>query len=111
MASLTLVPASGSITAKRTFVRVTVSGADDNDASSYDVDNYPTEDEKRYYLLFDAPSGTDDKRSYEFNVSADGDHVFNNFMFDVDGTWTVRLRDASDDSDVTTASVVVNAPA
>ena len=108
MATITLVPASGSITAKRTNVRVTVSGAADNDASSYNTANYPTEDENRYYLLFDAPAGTDDKRSYVFNVSADGDHVFNNFIFDAAGNWTVRLRDASDDSDVATASVTVS---
>lgn len=108
MATLTLVPASGSITAKETVVRVTVAGADANDASTYDVDNYPTEDAMEYYLLFDAPSGTDDKRSYTFNVSADGEHVFNNFIFDAAGSWTVRLRDASDDSDVATSAVTVS---
>ena len=107
MATITLKPASGSITAKKTVVRVNVSGADTNDASTWDPGNTPTEDVYSYYLLFDAPAGTDDKKSYLFNVSADGDHEFNNFMFDAAGTWTVRLRDASNDSDVTTASVVV----
>ena len=108
MASLTITPASGSITALKTVCKVLVSAADDNNASAYNDDNYPSSPENRYYLLFDAPAGTDDKRSYVFNVSADGDHLFNNFIFDAAGSWTVRLRNASNDSDVTTAAVTVS---
>ena len=109
MASVAVFPTSGNIVAVGTVCRVTVSGADANDASTYDPDNqYPASDPYTYYLLFDAPSGTDDKRSYLFNVSADGGHVFNNFIFDVAGSWVIRLRDASDDSDVATANVTVS---
>jgi len=107
MATITLTPASGSITAKKTVVRVNVTGADTNDTTTYNALHVPTEDPFGYYLLFDAPVGTDDKKSYIFNVGATGKHEFNNFVFDAAGTWTVRFRDASDDSDVATASVVV----
>lgn len=107
MASLTLTPTSGNISAKKTVVKVLVENADVNDATTYNATHVPTEDEMRYYLLFDAPAGTDDKKSYVFNVNSDGDHLFNNFIFDAPGTWTVRFRDASDDSDVVTAAVVV----
>jgi hypothetical protein len=107
MATITLTPASGSITAKKTVVRVDVAGADTNDTTTYNALHVPTEDAFGYYLLFDAPAGTDDKKSYKFNVGADGKHVFNNFVFDAAGTWTVRFRNAATDGDVATASVVV----
>jgi hypothetical protein len=108
MATITLTPASGSITALKTVVRVDVSAADSNDDSEYSTETYPTREENRYYLLFDAPAGTDDKRSYVFNVSADGDHQFNSFIFDAAGSWTVRLRNAEDDQDVATSAVTVS---
>lgn len=109
MASVAIFPTSGNIVAVGTVCRVTVSGADTNDSSTYDPDEqYPASDPYSYYLLFDAPAGTDDKRSYVFNVSADGDHVFNNFIFDAAGSWTIRLRNAATDGDVATASVTVS---
>lgn len=108
MAAIALIPASGSIINTETAVRVEVSAADSNDLTAYDNTKYPSSPEFRYYLLFEAPAGTDNKKSYEFNVSADGDHTFNNFIFDAAGSWTVRLRDASDDSDVTTEAVTVS---
>jgi hypothetical protein len=107
MATLTLTPASGSITAKRTVVRVNIAGASTNDTTTYDALDVPTEVPFSYYLLFDAPAGTDDKKSYIFNVSADGDHEFNNFIFDAAGSWTVRFRNAATDGDVATSVVVV----
>jgi len=107
VAAITIYPASGSITAKSTVCRVTVATADSNDISSYSTAVYPTSPELRYYLLFDAPVGTDDKKSYEFTPSADGDHVFNNFIFDAAGSWTIRLRNADTDADVTTTAVTV----
>lgn len=108
MATLTLTPASGSITALKTVVKVAVAEADPNDSTAYDAELDPSMPELRYYLLFDAPAGTDDKRSYVFNVSADGDHLFNNFIFDAAGNWTVRLRNAATDVDVATAAVTVS---
>jgi hypothetical protein len=101
MATLAIVPASGSITAKSTACRITVSAAEDNRTP----DN--TGGAFAYYLLIDSPAGTDDGKSYAFNVSADGEHVFNNYVFPAAGSYTVRLRDASNDSDVTTLAVTV----
>jgi hypothetical protein len=101
MASLTITPASGSITAKKTVCRIDVSGAENNRPPN------DTGGEFRYYLLMDAPSGTDDGKSYVFNVNG-GAHQFNNYVFPAAGSWTIRLRDAVGDSDVTTLGVVVN---
>lgn len=107
MAAIAITPTSGNITSKKTVVRVNVTGADTNDVGTYNVTHVPTEDAYGYYLLFDAPAGTDDKKSYLFNVGADGKHEFNNFVFDAAGTWTIRFRNAATDGDVATASVVV----
>lgn len=106
-ASLAFVPASGSIISVGTAVRVEVTGADDNDASTYNSAHYPAEDPFSYVIRF-RKSGVDDKLSYVFNVSADGTHTFNNFIFDDAGTWTVTLRNAATDAQVATASVVVS---
>ena len=107
MASVAIVPTSGNITAKQTVCRITVSAADANDLTAYNSALYPSSPEFRYYLLFDAPSGTDDKKSYKFNVNDDGEHIFNNFIYDVAGSWTIRFRNAANDSDVATAAVTV----
>ena len=110
--TLAVTPASGSITHAKTVVRVNVSGADTNDDSSYTTNNaedpkpYPIADEMRYYLTFEK-GGAVLGKSYVFNVSADGDHTFNNYIFETAGSWTVRLNDASDDSSVETLSVTV----
>lgn len=101
MATLAITPASGSITAKLTTCRIDITDAADNRAPDNTGGDY------KYYLLIDAPAGTDDGRSYYFNVSADGAHTFNNYVFPAAGSYTVRLRDAADDSDVTTLSVTV----
>jgi len=101
MATLTIVPASGSITAKLTACRIEVADAADNRAPDDTGGVYA------YYLLIDSPAGVDDGKSYGFNVSADGDHTFNNYVFPAAGSYTVRLRDAVGDSDVATLSVTV----
>ncbi len=107
-AAIAIVPASGSITAKKTVCRVNVTGADPNTLTGYDANAYPQKPAVKYYLLFDAPAGTDDKRSYVFTTGSDGKHEFNSFIFDVDGSWTIRLRDSADDSDVATLAVTVS---
>ena len=63
--------------------------------------------EKRYYILVDAPGGVDDARSHVFQTSADGKHTWDDYIFPADGSYTLRLRDVLDDSDVATASVTV----
>ena len=107
MAAITLTPASGSIIATTTAVRVNVSEADQNNDAEFDDELYPASPENRFYLLFDNPDG-DDGKSYEFGVNEDGDHEFNSYIFPNAGSWVVRLRDASDDSDVTTEAVTVS---
>jgi len=106
-AALAFTPASGSIIHVGTTVRVNVTGADTNDAATYNTATYPTETPYSYFLRF-RTAGVDDKKSYVFNVSADGDHEFNSFVFDAAGTWTVTLRNAATDAEVATASVVVS---
>jgi hypothetical protein len=107
MASIAFVPTSGNIISVGTAVRVTVSDADTNDASTYDDEAYPAETPYGYVLRFRL-AGVDDKVSYKFNVSADGEHIFNNFIFDEAGSWTVTLRNAATDAEVATASVTVS---
>lgn len=106
--ALSITPASGSITAKKTVCRVDVTGANVNNTAAYDSGLYPTEPAFVYYLLVDAPVGTDDGKSYLFSVNASGNHTFNNYTFPVAGSYTVRLRNNADHSDVTTLSVTVS---
>ncbi len=106
-AAIAITPTSGNITAKSTVCRVNVTGADANSVALYDVGLYPQEPEIKYYLLFDAPAGTDDGKSYIFAPNPDGTHEFNNYIFPAAGSWTIRLRDSRDDSDAATASVTV----
>ena len=101
MAALAITPASGSITAKKTVCRINVTGASANRAPDNTGGAYA------YYLLIDSPAGVDDGKSYAFNVGADGKHEFNNYVFPAAGSYTVRLRDASNDTDVTTLAVTV----
>lgn len=107
-AAIAITPASGSITAKSTVCRVNITGADANTSTGYDADDYPQKPAIVYYLLFDAPDGTDDGRSYTFTPAADGTHIFNNYTFPAAGSWTVRLRDSADDSDAATLAVTVS---
>ena len=106
-AELEITPESGEIEATLSVCRVDVTGADQNSTSDFDSDEYPTSPEIVYYLLFDNPDG-DDGKSYLFGVSETGSHQFNSYIFPNAGSWTVRLRDASDDSDVATLAVTVN---
>lgn len=103
--AIACVPSSP--TAVLSACRVTVTGAAPNDTAGYDVDEYPTSPEMRYYLTFEK-SSVIHGRSYVFNVDSDGSHIFNNYIFPDDGSWTIRLNDASDDSSVATQSVTVS---
>lgn len=105
--AIAITPSSG-IKAAKTVCRVNVTGADLNDASSYDAALYPSEPAIKYYLMFDAPAGVDDKKSQIFSPSPDGKFEFNSFIFDAAGTWTVRLKNASSNADVATLSVTVS---
>ncbi|TFH66384.1 MAG: hypothetical protein E4G90_03835 [Gemmatimonadales bacterium] len=108
MAALAITPASGSITAAVSVCRIDVDAADQNDLTGFDADLYPSSPEFRYYILADAPAGVDDLKSHVFGVDENGDSAWDNVIFPAAGSWTLRLRDASDDSDVATAAVTVS---
>jgi hypothetical protein len=46
-----------------------------------------------------------------FQVSADGKHTWDGYIFPAAGSYTVRLRNVADDSDVDTVAVTVDAAA
>jgi hypothetical protein len=108
MATITIVPASGSVIATVSACRITASSADDNDAATFDADAVPSMDPIPYRLVA-SQTGTDSLVSHEFTVSADGDHVWDNVIFPTDGTWDVDLIDQRDDSVETTLAVTVTA--
>jgi hypothetical protein len=108
MASIVCVPTSP--VAVLDACRVSVDDAPDNTLTGY-VGNgtqYPASPAVNYYLTFELASEIVGK-SYVFGTNDDGTHVFNNYVFPVDGSWTIRLNDAADDSSVATASVTVTA--
>lgn len=108
MASITIEPASGEITAVLTACVVTVADADQNTATGYTTTVYPQSPEMRYYLTFEKPALTILGKSYVFGVDENGDHNFMNYIFPEAGSWTVRLNNDADDSSVATASVTVS---
>ena len=108
MATITIVPASGSVIATVSACRISVSEADDNDASTFDAEAIPSMDPIPYRLVA-SKSGLDPLVSHEFTVSADGDHVWDNVIFPDDGTWAVALVDQRDDSTETSINVTVTA--
>lgn len=99
-ASLSITPASGSITARESVCRIDVEGASTNRPP----DN--TGGEFRYYIIA-TKTGADSLKSHEFNVNG-GKHQWNGLTFEEAGSWTLRLRDVEDDSDVATLAVTVN---
>jgi hypothetical protein len=106
MASIAVTPAEPVAVVDSCKVRVTE--ADQNTDTGYDADNYPASPEMLYYLTFEL-GGDEQGRSYIFGTNDEGTHEFYNYVFPEDGSWTVRLNDASDDSSVATASVTVAA--
>lgn len=108
VAAITVTPASGSVIHAKSVCRIDVTGAAANTLTGYSTSVYPTSPELRYYLLIDAPAGVDDGRSYVFAPSSDGKHTYNNYTFPAAGSYTVRLRNAGDDSDAATLSVTVS---
>lgn len=106
MASLDVTPAAPVAVVDSCKVRVT--DAIQNDGT-YDEDVYPSTPEMLYYLTFEL-GGDEFGRSYIFGTNDEGTHEFYNYVFPEDGSWTVRLNDASDDSSVATQAVTVAAP-
>lgn len=101
-AALTITPPSGSITAKLDACRVNVTGATVNNEDGT---------QKRYRIRLTPPAGLEEETvsgySHLFNVSADGKHEWNGYIFPGAGDWTVRLYDEEEESDAATLSVTV----
>ena len=108
MATITITPASGSITAAKTACVVHVDGADQNTATGYTTGAYPQSPEMRYYLTFEKPASTILGKSYVFGVDENGDHDFMTYVFPSSGSWTIRLSNNADNSSIATASVTVS---
>jgi hypothetical protein len=108
VAALAITPASGSITAKSSVCRIDVTGAPVNTATGYSTSVYPQSPAIVYYILIDAPVGTDDGKSYLFSPASDGTHSLMDYTFPVAGSYTLRLRDNADASDKATLAVTVS---
>jgi hypothetical protein len=103
---ITATPPTGEVIATVSAVRFDITGANDNDPTTFDEDNVPTEDPIPFRLVA-SKAGWDDLISHEFNVSADGEHTWDNVIFPDDGAWTVDLIDQRDDSTAATLAVTV----
>lgn len=107
MATVTIVP-EDDVIAKVTACRIAVEEADDTDSSTYDTNDIPREEAIPMRFVASHDDGDhDDLVSHAFVASADGDHVWDNVIFPVDGAWTVTLIDQRDDSTVDTLAVEV----
>ncbi len=100
-AALAITQASGDITAVVSACRINVTGADSNRPPNDTGGEFT-------YRIRARLAGEDDLISHAFAPSADGNHQWDNVIFPVAGTWTVTLRDTSDDSEEATLSVTVN---
>jgi hypothetical protein len=101
-AAVSIFPASGSITAGRDACRVTVTGAAVNNTDGT---------QHRYRFRLTPPAGAvnlvGSGYSELFNVSSDGSHIWNNLIFPLAGSWTVRFVDEELSSNVATLAVTV----
>jgi hypothetical protein len=96
-AALTIVPASGAITAVVSTAHIYVTGTPTNAADGTEIT----------YRIRARKTGLDDLISHKFAPNADGKHQWDDVTFPAAGSWTITLRKASDDSQVATASVTV----
>ena len=105
-AALTITPPSGQIQARLDAVHIRVTGADVNNADGT---------QKRYRVRVIPPAGLEEETwsgySHLFNVSADGKHEWDGYVFPGAGAWSVVLRDEEDEApetqDVATLAVTV----
>jgi hypothetical protein len=103
---ITATPPDGEVIATVSAVRFDITGANDNDPTTFDTDNIPSMDPIPFRVIA-SKAGIDDLVSHEFNVSADGEHTWDNVVFPDDGEWTVDLVDQRDDSVAATLALTV----
>lgn len=108
--TITVTPASGSITAKKTVCKFAISGADPNDEGSFTTAVYPTSPELRYVMTM-VVGGIEVGRTQVFGVTPDGAFEFNDYIFPEAGTYTVQVYDVtnplSEVAKTTAATIVV----
>lgn len=101
-ASISITPPSGEIQAKLDAVHIRCTGAEVNNDDGT---------QHRYRFRVDPPAGDESITwsgySHLFNVSADGKHEWDTYVFPAAGSWTVRLHDEEADSDAATLAVTV----
>lgn len=97
MAALTIIPASGAITAVGSTCHIYVTDADGNAADGTEIT----------YRIRARLAGEDDLISHSFSPSSDGKHQWDGLIFPAAGSWTVTLRDSSD-AQIASASVTVS---
>lgn len=106
--TITITPASGSITAKLTVCRITTDDVPPNTSTGYDTDDYPASPAVNYYFRATL-AGQDDLVSNVFSTNADGFAEWNGLIFPAAGTWDLNLCNDADDSVVADENVVVAA--
>lgn len=107
VAALVLTPASGSITAVKTAVKISVTGGSANDLTAYNSALYPSSPEIKQYIRATA-TGQPTLKSHVFTPATGGTAEWNGVIFPAAGSWTVTLRKASDDTQLATASITVS---
>ena len=89
MAALAVTPASGSINARKDFVRVDVTSADPNIRQRIKA----------------TLTGAETLVSHEFQPSSDGKHSWFNVMFPAAGAWTLTLYNTDGNGALATLAV------
>lgn len=104
--AITATPPTGEVIATESAVRFDITGANDNDPTTFNTANVPSMDPIPFRVIAEK-TGWKTLISHEFNVSNDGEHTWDNVIFPDDGTWSVKLIDQRDDSTAATLSLVV----
>ena len=90
--ALAVTPASGSITAKSTVVRIDVTGGNPDVTAR---------------LKLTASGQTTLISPSDFRPSSDGNHTWFSVMFPAAGSWTATLYKSSDDTSLATLGITV----
>ena len=98
-ASVSVTPASGSITAVVTACVITCDDIPNNTVTGYDPAIYPSSPQVTYYFEC-SKTGVDSLRSPVFSTNVDGTAAWNGVIFPEAGTWTVGVYATADDSTI-----------
>ena len=93
-AAITVTPASGLITSKKTVCTFAIAGAPTNDTGNNDPTKYPADPEFRYVMTF-VVGAVEVGRTQVFGTTPDGAFEFNDYIFPSAGTYTVQLYDVT----------------